>query len=100
MFRLTYPSRILFCGYMNWTVFKIKYVEQKRQLIFFTIFITQASSIIKTQRCVRHSCVVGEISSKESFVRDHFLQTLAAKRHVKLGQKHMTLHVGQLKLTC
>jgi len=58
-----------------------------------------------TQRCVRRSCVVGEISAKESFVKDHFLQTLAAKGHVNLGQSLMTLHVhnpfiGQLKLAC
>lgn len=56
-----------------------------------------------TQRCVLRSCVVGEFSSKGSFVKDHFFQTLAAKGHVNLGQSRMTLHVhkpfiGQLKL--
>lgn len=103
MFRPACPSCILFYGCMNWTVFKIKYVEQKRH--FFTVFISQASSIIMTQRCFRCSCVVGEISAKESFVKDHFFQTLAAKGHVNLGQSHTTLHVhtpfiGQLKLAC
>lgn len=57
------------------------------------------------ERCLHRSCVVEEISSKESFVKDHFLQTLAAKGHANLGQSHMTLHVHnlfieQLKLAC
>jgi hypothetical protein len=73
--------------------------------VFFTVFISKASSIIMTQSWVRRSCVVGYISSKESFVKDHLLQTLAAKGHVNLGQSRMTLNVrypftGQLKLAC